>query len=121
MDTADDSASDLTAKQRRATSIRLDPPVPVPLGIGYRTVHPDGSTVDWRIVAEGTGVTVDDRFDDADITLSCDADTAAALTSGALSVQRAVLDGRLELGGDLTALVEYAHVADAVVAVARGA
>jgi predicted lipid carrier protein YhbT len=42
---------------------------------------------------------------DADIRLSCDQETALALTQGRLSAPRAFLDGRLHLDGDVSALM----------------
>ncbi len=53
--------------------------------------------------------------------MSCDIDTATALFSNGLSVQRAVLDGRLTLGGDLAILVDHPRLAAVIADVTRDA
>lgn len=50
----------------------------------------------------------------ADVTFTQDRATAAAIAEGQLSAQAAFLDGRLRLGGDITALLDRAGALAAV-------
>ena len=79
------------------------------------TVDP-GVTLAVRQVVDGTGWTVRvaggrisvDREPAADITLTTDRETAAALVRGEVAAQDAFAAGRLRLGGDLQKLLAAA-------------
>jgi predicted lipid carrier protein YhbT len=63
--------------------------------------------VGWTVRVAGGHVTVD-RDADADVTITTDRETAAALLRGELATQDAFAAGRLRLGGDLGALLAAA-------------
>ena len=54
-------------------------------------------------IADGAVAVTEGRADDADLTLTQDRATAAAIARGELSAQAAFLEGRLQVGGDLDA------------------
>lgn len=58
----------------------------------------------WTVRVAGGRIAVD-RDPTADVTLTTDRDTAAALVRGELATQDAFAAGRLRLGGDLTKLL----------------
>jgi predicted lipid carrier protein YhbT len=60
--------------------------------------------VSWTVRVADGAVTVD-RGDDADLTLSSDATTAAAIARGDLAAADALASGRLQVAGDLGALL----------------
>jgi predicted lipid carrier protein YhbT len=63
--------------------------------------------VSWTVRVAGGRVSVD-RDVDADLTLTTDRATAAALARGELATQDAFAAGRLRLGGDLSRLLTAA-------------
>ena len=63
--------------------------------------------VSWTVRVAGGAVSVD-RDPTADLTLSTDPETAAALASGELATADALAAGRLRLAGDLSVLLEAA-------------
>ena len=63
--------------------------------------------VSWTVRVAGGRVTVD-RGNDADVTITADRETAAALVRGELATQDAFAAGRLRLGGDLATLLAAA-------------
>jgi len=70
------------------------------------TGTPDGE-VSYTVVIEGTGARVErlagpDGSADADLTITCDWSTAAAIAQGRLSTQRALMQGRLRVRGSPT-------------------
>jgi putative sterol carrier protein len=58
----------------------------------------------WTIRVDDGEVTEIDS-DEADVTITTDEATAAAIRSGELAAQDALAQGRLRLGGDLTKLL----------------
>ena len=60
--------------------------------------------VSWTVRVAGGRLTID-RDPTADVTLTTDPETAAALVQGRLATQDAFAAGRLRLGGDLTKLL----------------
>jgi putative sterol carrier protein len=84
----------------------------------------DGSETAYVVrIADGAVSVEPGRADDADVTFTQDRATAEAIAEGKLSAQAAFLAGRLQVGGDLTVVLdgarELASVAD-VFAAARG-
>jgi SCP-2 sterol transfer family len=70
------------------------------------TGTPEGE-VSYTVVTEGTGARVErlpgpDGAADADLTITCDWLTAAAIAQGRLSTQRALMQGRLRVRGSPT-------------------
>jgi putative sterol carrier protein len=71
----------------------------------------DGSEVAYAIRIHDGGVSVEPgRVADPDVTFTQDRATAAAIASGELSAQSAFLEGRLKVGGDLSAALGAARV-----------
>ena len=69
---------------------------------------PAGDTA-YTIAIGGGAMTVRAGLDpDAEVTFRQDRATATAIAQGELSAQAAFLDGRLRLGGDLTAVADRA-------------
>lgn len=63
----------------------------------------------WRFVVDHGAVSVEtaESFEgDADIRLTCDRDTAAAIASGERAALHAFIEGELVLGGDVRVLIE---------------
>ena len=58
-------------------------------------------------IGDGRVTVTPGRADDADATITEDAETAAAISSGRLTSQTAILAGRVRVSGDLGALVEH--------------
>lgn len=83
-----------------AASAAVDPA----LTLAVRQVVDD---VSWTVRVAGGRVSVD-REVDADLTLTTDRATAAALARGELATQDAFAAGRLRLGGDLSRLLTAA-------------
>lgn len=70
----------------------------------------------WTVRLSGGQATVVAGGDPApDIRLSCDRATAEAIRDGRLSPQRAFLDGRLRIGGDVAAMIEHRAALAAIV------
>jgi putative sterol carrier protein len=68
----------------------------------------------WHPVVDGTGVrAVRGRHPSPDLTIEQDEATAEAVEAGELSAQRAFLDGRLRITGDVKRLPEVAAVVGA--------
>ncbi|HEX6238398.1 MAG TPA: SCP2 sterol-binding domain-containing protein [Acidimicrobiales bacterium] len=85
----------------RTTGVRLTLEQAVDAG-------PDGGEIRWHIVIDDGSVTLAEgpaqRFD---VRFTTSYDTAAQIATGRLSAQRAFVDGRLRIGGDLTVLVAH--------------
>lgn len=81
--------------------------VPVALDLVIQQIVTGGDQeVAYTIVVSGGALTVrHGRTDDPDVTFTQDRDTATAIARGELSAQRAFLDGRLALRGDLDRLL----------------
>ncbi len=72
---------------------------------------PDGGTVRWHITIDHGRITlVDGPADAADLRFSADHPTAAQIASGELAAQRAFVEGRLRVGGDLSLLIRHQRV-----------
>jgi hypothetical protein len=80
-------------------------PVDRALSVGV-TVHegPDGPR-QYRLVLGPDRVTIDDDVAGANVSMSLTWPDAVAIAQGHGSAQRAFLDGRLRLGGDVSALL----------------
>ena len=83
-----------------AAAAQVDPGVT----LSVRQVAGDAA---WTVRVAAGHVSVD-RDPAADVTLTTDAETAAALVRGELATQDAFAAGRLRLGGDLTKLLAAA-------------
>ena len=78
----------------------------------------DGTVV-WHIAVRDGGVTLSPGpAGDPDLRFTADYETAAQIASGALAAQRAFVEGRLRVGGDLSLLTTHqrtlASVGDAL-------
>ena len=65
-------------------------------------------TVRWQIRIGANGVALDrDPSTAADVRITTDLDTATRIQAGEASAQRAFLDGSLQIGGDIQALMDH--------------
>ena len=97
------SAEWLAALDEAAKDLEIDPDTSILIEQRIRT--DPASEVVWHTrVAGGVVRFISGPAPDADIRLSCDQETALALSQGRLSAPRAFLDGRLHLDGDISAL-----------------
>jgi SCP-2 sterol transfer family len=72
---------------------------------------PDGGTVRWQVTIDhGRVALVDQPGGAADLRFSADHPTAAQIASGELAAQRAFVEGRLRVGGDLSLLTRHQRV-----------
>jgi hypothetical protein len=75
---------------------------------------PDGGTVRWQVTIDHGRVALVDRptgaAGAADLRFSADHPTAAQIASGELAAQRAFVEGRLRVGGDLSLLTRHQRV-----------
>lgn len=92
---------DLTARAAAA-----QPPPDLVLTIEQRIEGaPEGR---WQVqIAEGSVAIVRPGSQDADVRIVTDRETAAGIQRGEISAQRAFLDGRLQIGGDVQALLTH--------------
>jgi SCP-2 sterol transfer family len=71
----------------------------------------DGGTVRWHITIDHGRVALVDRpAIAADLRFSADHATAVQIASGELAAQRAFVEGRLRVGGDLSLLTRHQRV-----------
>jgi hypothetical protein len=92
-------------------------PAGVPDAVVAWAVH-DGPSW-WLRIAGGAVRAGRGAVDDPAVVLATDATTAAALHDGDVSIEGAVLDGRLKLSGDVTRLPALRAAFDAVAEAAR--
>lgn len=82
-------------------------PVPADLAIGVTvTGGPDGDRR-YRLVLGADRVGIDDRPEPAGVRMTLEWQDAVSIARGAISAQRAFLDGRLRLGGDTGLLLGH--------------
>jgi hypothetical protein len=75
---------------------------------------PDGA-VTWHVAIEDGRMALDaGPADDPDLRITTRWDTAAAVAAGTLAAQRAFVEGRLRLGGDLSLLLTHQRALAAV-------
>ena len=94
----------VAALDAAAKTVEVEPDTSIVI---EQTVRRDGPDVIWHsTVAEGSIRLTPGAAAGPDVRLSCDSATASAISTGRLSAQRAFLDGRLHLDGDVRALME---------------
>ena len=65
----------------------------------------------WQVVIADGRVRIEhDPSADADVRITTDLATASGIHAGEISAQRAFLDGRLRIGGDVQALMDHREV-----------
>lgn len=88
-----------------------------------QVVHDESGEVAYAIRLAGGAVHVErGQIEDPDITFTQDRATAAAIAQGTLSAQAAFMAGRMQVSGDLSAVIEAAlavQALDQVFAAAR--
>jgi hypothetical protein len=105
----------LAALGRAAETIDVDPDVSVVIEQTVRSGGGDHEDVTWHTTVAGGRVEVSPGPSSiAAIRLSSDAETAWQIAGGRLSAQRAFLDGRLRLGGDVRSLMAARPALDAI-------
>lgn len=91
----------IEALSRAAAEVTVDPD----LALTVDQHLTDGPA--WHFLFAGGAVRVaSGESDRPDIVLTCSLEIALAIHAGELSAQRAFLDGELQIGGDLTLLIE---------------
>jgi hypothetical protein len=98
---------------RAAEAARVDPT----LSFTVQQQLTGAETTSWHFtIADGRARVFAGPADEPTVTLTSSAATAAAIHGGRLSPQRAFLDGDLQIGGDLNALIAhrgaFAEIAD---------
>ena len=82
--------------------------VPDGLALSIEQIVTGEPTVRWQIRIGADGVVLDrEPSEAADVRITTDRDTATRIQSGDASAQRAFLDGSLQIGGDIQALMEH--------------
>ena len=82
--------------------------VPDGLALSIEQVVTGESTVRWQIRIGADGIVVDRApTTAADVRITTDRDTATRIQAGQASAQRAFLDGSLQIGGDIQALMDH--------------
>jgi glutamine cyclotransferase len=108
-----DAAADaLAADDTLATAL-----AGVDLTIEHTVVDGDAArgAVTWHVaVADGKVSLAAGPAPRADVRFTTDRATAAAIASGALPAQRAFVEGRLQVGGDLSVLITHQRAVAAV-------
>jgi predicted lipid carrier protein YhbT len=80
-----------------------------------QVVEDVGGPVTWHVAIEdGKVALAAGPAAQADLRFTTDRETAAGIASGALSAQRAFVEGRLRVGGDLSRLVAHQRAIAAV-------
>lgn len=74
----------------------------------------DGAFVYHLVFATASATVVPGPADDPTVTFTQTAEVARAIAAGEESAQRAFMDGRLRVGGDLQALMAHHHVLTAL-------
>lgn len=100
---------------RLDAAVRADPELKeatadLALVVEQHITRPDGPAVTYRVVfdhGENRVETGGDDGDPATVRFTQDRATAAAITRGELSAQRAFMTGLVTVGGDLRALVDH--------------
>lgn len=82
--------------------------VPDGLALSIEQIVIGEPTVRWQIRIDAEGVVLDrEPSSPADVRITTDRATATRIQSGEASAQRAFLDGSLQIGGDIQALMEH--------------
>ncbi len=87
---------------KRAGDVAVDPAIAMIL---QQTVEADSTVVWHMVIADGTIRVSRGEASEADVRLLTDLATATGIHDGTISAQRAFLDGDLQIGGDLHALM----------------
>ena len=95
-----------------------DGPSPSEPSTGVPSTSPrtaEGEPVRWHVtIADGRAALVPGAADHPDLRFTTDYATAAAIAAGTLSAQRAFVEGRLRVGGDLSLLIAHQRAIAAV-------
>jgi hypothetical protein len=80
----------------------------VRLTIEHVVVDAPGGTVRWHLtIDDGDVALTEGRAVDPDLRFTTDYATASRIAAGTVGAQRAFVEGRLRVGGDLAALIRY--------------
>jgi putative sterol carrier protein len=108
----------LAGLDRAAGTIEVDPDVSIVI---EQTVRADAGDVVWHTTVEDGAIEFGSGpAPEAIVRMSADTDTAWHVASGRLSAQRAFLDGRLTLAGDVRSLITARPALEAIAAAFSG-
>ncbi len=83
----------------------------VTLGVQFDvTDTPQGDLTYYLDIADGSASASKGPLDDADVTVSSDYDTSAAISKGELNVQMAFMTGKIKVLGNMAKIMMHQHV-----------
>ncbi|MEM9466560.1 MAG: SCP2 sterol-binding domain-containing protein [Actinomycetota bacterium] len=84
---------------------------PSDMSFALEQVIDGDAEVRWQVrIADGAVRIARDSTDEADVRIRTDQATATGIHAGEISAQRAFLDGRLRIGGDVQSLMAHREV-----------
>lgn len=83
----------------------------VDLGVQFDvTGAPDGDVTYYLDIADGTVNTAKGGLDDADVTVTSDYETSAAISKGEVNVQMAFMTGKIKVGGNMAKIMMHQNI-----------
>ena len=83
----------------------------VDLGVQFEVSGaPDGDVTYHLDIGDGAAATAKGPLDDADVTVSSDYGTSAAISKGELNVQMAFMTGKIKVGGNMAKIMMHQNV-----------
>ncbi len=83
----------------------------VDLGVQFEVSGaPDGDVTYHLDIGDGSAATARGPLDDADVTVSSDYETSAAISKGELNVQMAFMTGKIKVGGNMAKIMMHQNV-----------
>lgn len=83
----------------------------VHLGVQFEVSGaPDGDVTYHLDIGDGRATTARGPLDDADVTVSSDYETSAAISKGELNVQMAFMTGKIKVGGNMAKIMMHQNV-----------
>lgn len=71
---------------------------------------PDGDVTYYLDIADGAATTEKGPLESADVTVSSDYETSAAISKGELNVQMAFMTGKIKVGGNMAKIMMHQNV-----------
>jgi putative sterol carrier protein len=83
----------------------------VALGVQFDvTGAPDGDVTYHLDIADGAATTATGPLEGADVTVTSDYETSAAISKGELNVQMAFMTGKIKVGGNMAKIMMHQNV-----------